>query len=257
MNAYTQIPKLPKTKSRSRGSRRLIALLLLFFIILLMILFFNSSLSRVHTIEIQGLKHVTKEEMLNAIQVQEGDHFISVSKAAIVDRALQLKAIHTAHATKQFPGTIKLEIEEFPEVAYRIADNQKVYVILANGFEAPAGSSLMLDKPILTGWDSQDPHLVKLSEVLSEISPSHLQDVSEIKPDASMAYLDKIKIYTRSGFEVITTIQYLPEKVTYLDNIIYDLRSKNMTDGIITMLEADVHTPFQIEEELEKESSLE
>ncbi len=249
MISNAPMPTIPKVKRRSRSSRRLLWLLFLFFVTLLVILFFNSSLSRINTIQVSGLHYVSEEAIQKALGIEEGDHFFSVGQAELVERVRQLEPINSVTVEKRFPGLIKVEIKEYPEVAFRIANDQSIHVILANGLEVPLNNSVVLDKPILTGWLSEDKLFKQLSEVLSKIPSTYLHDISEIKPDPSEAYPGKIKMYTRSRYEVITTIDYLAEKVVYLDEIIYDLKAKNMTEGIITMLEADVHTPFEFEME--------
>jgi cell division protein FtsQ len=110
----------------------------------------------------------------------------------------------------------------------------------------------MIDKPILRGWDDEDPVKKELTKALAEISPEKLADISEIKPEPSSSYPDKIMIYTRSFFEVVTTVGYLPEKVNYLDDIITGLQEEDITSGRLTLLEADTHIPFELEETIEK-----
>ena len=148
---------------------------------------------------------------------------------------------------KTFPGVIHIQVEEFPKVAFQIDPDGKKQAVLADGgvIAAACWKQIPLDMPILTGWNDKDPNKAALCKVLGEIPQSALSDISEIKPDPSESYPDKIKIYTRSQFEIHTTIAYLPEKIDNLPGYIAGLQEDHITNGVITMLEAEYHTPFE------------
>ncbi len=181
-----------------------------------------------------------------ASQVVVGDRFFAVSSKTIGQRISQMPMIKSASVKKTFPGVIHIQVEEFPKVAFQIDPNGKKSAVLADGnvIELPAGSVIPLDMPILTGWTETDPNKAALCKILGEIPQSALSDVSEIKPDPSESYPDKIKIYTRSQFEVHTTISYLPDRIDNLPGYIAGLAEDHISNGIITMLEVEYHTPF-------------
>jgi cell division protein FtsQ len=103
----------------------------------------------------------------------------------------------------------------------------------------------VLDKPILTGWSGSEQLKIKLCQILQSVPASSLTDISEIKPDPSESYPDKIKIYTRSQFEVVTTVGYLQDKLKYLDSYIANLKENKIKTGQLKLLEADTHAPFE------------
>ena len=69
-----------------------------------------------------------------------------------------------------------------------------------------------------------------------------ISDISEILPSPTPSFPDRIKLYTRSKFEVITAVSLLRDKVEYLNQVI-----EMEQPGIITMLEADSYEPFKPE----------
>jgi cell division protein FtsQ len=249
LSQKTKLPAIREKKVKRSSNRKLLTLLFVFFIIILLVLFFNSSFSRIETIEIRGEHYLSAEEIGQALLIKPQDQFFAVSTKKLELRVKQLKIIESVKVTKNFPGHILIEVNEYPEVAYQITPDGKHGAVLANGSIVQINDQKVLfDKPILTGWSTDDPVKIKLSQVLATIPQEMLDDISEIKPIPSVSYPDKIKLYTRSYFEIITTVEYLPEKLSYLDEMIADLKQRNITTGVLTLLLADTHAPFEMEE---------
>jgi len=246
MAARSQMPVMreARPKSRSKRSRRLGFLLMLFFITILLLLFFHSSFSRITLIEIEGNRHVTNEEILAASGIELNDHFFVTTADTIRKRVVRIGIIEEAVVTKKFPGYVHIQVKEYPEVAYEISAEGKPQVLLANGAALPLADSSVVNKPILTGWEDQEMKK-KLTETLAGISPDLLTDISEIKHVPSPpAYPDKIIMYTRSHFQIETTIEKLPEKILVYRPIIEDQLEQNVTGGIISLLEIDRFRPY-------------
>ncbi|WP_426447691.1 cell division protein FtsQ/DivIB [Paenibacillus sp. S-38] len=228
---------------RSRGSRRLLTVLVIFFIGLLLVLFFQSSLSKISQVEVTGQQLVDPAEILQKAEVKQGDHFFSVSSADIEKKVQTLPMVESAEVTKHFPGRITIRVQEHPKVAYQIGEGGQVEVLLADASILPVKvQGVPLDKPILTGWDPADPLKTRLCLAMAKLPPAYFADISEIKPAPTAAYPDKIRLYTRTGFEVQTTIGKLPEKIKYLQSYISNLQTDQIKGGIIKMLEADYYT---------------
>ncbi|TXK72401.1 cell division protein FtsQ/DivIB [Paenibacillus sp. N3.4] len=250
MSEDLKVPALPSNKPSVRTNRKLLFFLFLFFIVVLIILFFQSSLSRISVIHVEGNELMASDAIGQASQVAVGDRFFAVSSSAIERRIATLPMVKTASVKKYFPGEILITIEEFPKVAFQISADGKKQAVLADGSVVllPKGD-FPLDMPILTGWTDGDPNKAALCKALGEIPESALSDISEIKPDPSESYPDKIKLYTRSQFEVYTTIAYLPEKIDNLPAYIASLQEDHIKNGVIKMLEVDIHAPFEPNEE--------
>lgn len=141
-----------------------------------------------------------------------------------------------------------MKIEEFPAVAYELEQGGILKAILSSGAAVTVNETgIAVEKPILTNWDPADPNKAILCQTLGSISNELTSDISEIVPSPTLSFPDRIKLYTRSRFEVITSISLLKSKVSYLNQVI-----ETKEPGLITMLEADSYVPFQVESEEQK-----
>lgn len=243
-----QIPALKAEKPKPRTGRKIIAVLLLLFIALLAVLFFRSPVSRVSEIHFTGNTFNTDKQLIQKSGLEIGAQFFGVDTKETEKRLTAIGTIKSAKVDKQFPGVINVNIVEHPTVAYELGKNGSLQAILASGKSVPVSASgIAVEKPILTQWDSKDPNKIKLSEVLADIPNSMTSDISEIIPSPTPSFPDRIKLYTRSRFEVITAVSLLRDKVGYLSQV-----TETQQPGIITMLEADSYKPFKPENSAEE-----
>ncbi|MFD0692743.1 cell division protein FtsQ/DivIB [Paenibacillus sp. GCM10027628] len=256
MSEDRKVPALPNPKPRARTNRKLLGFLFIFFITVLVILFFQSSLSRISAIQIEGNQLIASDAIGQAAQIAAGDRFFAVSSQSVEKRVMTLPIVKSAKVTKHFPGIIHIAVQEYPKVAFQMGADGTKEAVLADGAVVKLSTgSFPLDMPILTGWSDSDPNKAALCKVLGEIPSSSLADVSEIKPDPSDSYPDKIKLYTRSQFEVYTTITYLAEKIDNLPAYVASLQEEHITNGIINMLEVDNHVPFDPNDEQKSDAN--
>ena len=237
------MPRLATPKPRKRRGGKIILLLLLFFIVLLAVLFFRSDVSKIDSISIAGNRYTDVEEIGQALAIAKGDSFFAATAAKLEDRISKLPYVKQVLVKKSFPGEVSVQFEEFTEVAYFLGTDGRMNALLENGAEVePIPGEAIRYLPILSGWEEQPKQLKKLAELLANIPGPLLADISQIKPDPTNSYPDRIRMYTRSYFEVITTIAYLPNKLDYMRAIIGEYEP-----GIITMLEANTHQPYSSE----------
>lgn len=242
-----RMPVLREEKRRSRSSRKLIVFLVLLFISLLAVLFFRSSLSKIAQIEIAGNSALTAEEIGQVLGIAVGDNFFPFRSANVETRVRQLQAVENVTVSKKFPGLVRVVIEEYPRVAFQINASGGKDMLLANGLAIPVNDpGIVVDKPILSGWSENDPWKSKLTETLRRLPDKTLAEISEIKPSPTKTYEDKIKMYTRTQFEVYTTVTYLPDKIQYLDEMIEQVAEKDVSSGVFELLEANTHIPFDM-----------
>ncbi|WP_135546873.1 cell division protein FtsQ/DivIB [Paenibacillus cymbidii] len=241
MSADMQMPVLapePTPEKKRRVSRKIIALLVVFFLVVLAVVFFRSSLSKVNEIRIVGNDLMPAERIGQASGIAAGDQFFGVDPGKAAARIKELGIVDTVKVSKHFPGQITIAVEEYKRVAFQLGDDGSNSIVLADGSVVPAdGRSVPLDRPILTGWRDDDPLKLKLCRTLATIAPALLSDISEIKPEPSAAYEDKIRMFTRSHFEVITTIGWLPDRIPYLGVIVNQMKEKDTNEGVIRMME--------------------
>ncbi|GAB2702843.1 cell division protein FtsQ/DivIB [Paenibacillus thermoaerophilus] len=245
-----RMPVLPKAdKPPRRSYRRLTAVIVLFFFILFGVLFFQSSISKVGRIEVSGNAMALAEEIVQASGVEPGDHFFGFRGKTVEERVRKLPVVADVAVAKIFPGLVRIEVKEHPKVAYQLEPDGKLSMVLANGHKLPANPLSVPDRPLLTGWGDNDPWKAKLTAQLAKIPDQMLYDLSEIRPAPSEHFPDKIRMYTRSHYEVIARIDNLPEKIELLDDLIYKQRQKetelNKSEpGYFTMLDTVYFTPY-------------
>lgn len=241
MPAAERMPTLKQKKSSKRSSRKLLFLLFLFFVTLLCLLFFRSSISKIETIKIGGNHFLTNETIGQAAQVRIGDSFFFIFTSAVEQRIRQLSIVKEVTVSKRFPGEIVIAVKEFPEVAVELSSDGNFSVLLANGSSVALNANTNFSStPVLTGWREADPIKAKLCSALAQIPSEQLSDISEIRPDPSVSYPDKLKIFTRSHFEVTTTVSFLQMKLETLRTIV----SQN-EPGFISLLDADTYRPLR------------
>ncbi|MEK3882504.1 FtsQ-type POTRA domain-containing protein [Paenibacillus sp. PL2-23] len=242
----TQMPVLKEPAHKRRGNKKLLAVLFLLFIALLGVLFFNSSISKISEIGIAGMHFTTTEQIAAASKIEVGDPFFQTASDIISRNVKALPQVKEAKVMKVFPGIVKITVQEYPVVAFELSAEGNLTALLSNGTSVSADqdSAQLLDKPVLSGWTAGDPVKNALTEKLALIPQQQLSDLSEISPIPSKAYPDRIRIYTRTHFEVITAVSVLPDKIDALNAVI-----ETQEPGKITMLLADTYVPFQTEGE--------
>ena len=241
-----RIPAMRRKKAVRRGNRKLLYFVFFFFLSVLAVLFFQSPISRITQIDVSGNRHLSDQEILQAANIRLGDHFFGVRAESIQERVQSLDVIENAEVKKEFPGKILIRVKEFDEVAYTFSPEGAFSVVLENGIQiAKEHFSGLMHKPFLSGWtENEKKDFVRLCQALANIPAEQLANISEIRPDPSPAYPDKIKLYTTTKHEVTTTVSYLPQKMKYLNAYI-----SGRSPGYITMLETDYYRPYQISEE--------
>lgn len=238
-----RLPLLKEDKPRKKKNRKLTAILLLLFIALLAVIFFRSSVSQVTEITFEGSKYSTQKELLAQSGLRIGGQFFAVSKETIQEAMLELNTIQSVEVEKTFPGMVKVVIKEYPAVAYELDPEGTLKAILSSSAMVPINETgIAVEKPILTNWNATDPYKAKLCQVLGSIPNELTSDISEIVPSPTLSFPDRIKMYTRSHFEVITAISLLKGKIEYLNQVI-----ETEQPGLIKMLEADSYVPFYTE----------
>ncbi|MCK8487830.1 FtsQ-type POTRA domain-containing protein [Paenibacillus sp. MBLB2552] len=239
------VPVLKEPAPKKKSGRKIKTILILLFLALLCVLFFRSSLSKISVITFEGNTYTTEAELLGVSGLQVGSPFFAVSADHIARKLEEIPSVQQAKVDKSFPGGVKIRIEEYPIAAYELTAEGILQGLLANGtrIELKDGS-MPVDKPILTGWKADDESLVKLCRTLSQIPDELTADISEIVPSPTLSYPDRIKLYTRSKFEIISAISLLAKKAEYMNEIL-----QTQDPGKLTLLDADSYVPYSAEED--------
>ncbi|QDH19882.1 cell division protein FtsQ/DivIB [Saccharibacillus brassicae] len=230
------------TRKPRRGKRWKLGLILALLLAAgLSLIFFRSSLSRIQQIEVEGNVYVDRSAVIEAAGLRIGGQFFGSSAESVEQRVVaNLNAVEKVTVDKNFPGTVRLIVDEYDPVAYELLEDGSIQALLGSGAEIKLrDQGLPAEKPMLTEWAGREEEKAKLCRVLDSVPDSLLADLSEIMPWPSEAYPDKIRIYTRSRFEVETTVALLKEKLEILGGI-----TETQAPGMIKMLEANDLVPF-------------
>lgn len=218
----------------------MLIVIILLFVVILCVLFFNSSISKVSAVSVEGQGYLTEPEIQQAAGIAAGDAYFGTSASTIEERVKQLKPIEKVEVIKSFPGRVRIIVEEYPTVAYELSDKGELTAILSNGVSVAAQSAdLIVDKPILSGWKADDPLKSELCKQLANIPSALLSDFSEIIPSPTKSFPDRIRIFTRTKFEIITAASLLPDKIAILNSV-----AETQEPGLVTLLLADTYEPF-------------
>lgn len=247
-----QLPAIKEPEKKEKGNKKILTILVILFIVIFTIIFFNSQLSKISEIQVTGVQYVTSSEVALKSGLKVGDSFFFQSLDKIEQRIAELSAVHTATVTRSFPGIYKITIIEHDVTAFEIKQDGTIVALLSSGTEIPTMSTQIQinDKPVLTGWsEEQAADKLLLLMQLTLIPANQLIDVSEIMPYPTTAFPDRILIYTRTRFEVITTISFLKDKIEAMNGVI-----ETQSPGKITLLLADTYVPFDIDESENEEN---
>jgi cell division protein FtsQ len=132
-------------------------------------------------------------------------------------------------------------VQEYKVVAFELSHDGDLIALLASGASITTNSERMqiMDKPILTGWESDEMNKKALVKQLGTISSALLSDISEISPIPSQAFPDRLLIYTRTKFEIVTAVSLLADKIVTMNGVI-----ETQSPGRLTLLLADTFVPF-------------
>ncbi|OUM96223.1 MAG: cell division protein DivIB [Thermobacillus sp. ZCTH02-B1] len=243
MTERIPVLKEPAPKPKRKAGKRLLGAIYLLFIVLLAVLFFRSELSKISDVTVSGGRFTDEGEILGAAGVGPGDPFFWPTAEAIAERVKRLDAVADAAVRKTFPGRVHIEVTEYPAVAYGLTEDGAITAILSNGAERPIGADSVVDRPVLRDWNGREADKLRLVDALSRLPDDLLSDFSEILPYPSEAWPDRIRIYTRTRFEVVTAVSLLAEKADTIRAVI-----ETQEPGIITLLLADRYMPYAKDE---------
>ncbi|OWA36713.1 hypothetical protein B9G55_01125 [Saccharibacillus sp. O16] len=234
-----QEQKVEKRRRRSRWKLWLVLILLTAAVA--SVLFFRSPLSRIQEIDVEGNVYVDRSAVIEAAGLRIGSPFFSSSASSVEQRIVSnLNAIEHATVEKQFPGKILLRIDEYSPVAYELLKDGSIQALLGSGAAIPLkDQGLSAEKPMLTEWEGKDQEKAQLCRTLASIPDSLLSDLSEIMPAPLESFPDRIRIYTRSRFEVNTTISQLKDRLEILGGI-----TETQKPSRVDMVDADRFVPF-------------
>ena len=177
-----------------------------------------SVLFRVHDIRVEGNEHYTDEEIIKAIDIEDGDNLFFYDRIAAVSRALaKLPYIEEVSITRSLPDRITITVTESKAMAYLVvgdedwtldhnckvlgkaADGEQDQLIPIVGFDP---GTLLIGEQLTTGDGSIAP-VEYLAEILYQLQERGLASNDFSDPDAvKFSYGRKYTVILGSYSEV-------------------------------------------------------
>ena len=96
-----------------------------FVLVVIAAIFVMSVLFRVHDIRVEGNEHYTDEEIIKAIDIEDGDNLFFYDRIAAVSRALaKLPYIEEVSITRSLPDRITITVTESKAMAYLVVGDE-------------------------------------------------------------------------------------------------------------------------------------
>lgn len=103
-----------KAKRRSQFSGPIV-----FVLVVIAVIFVMSVAFRIEDITVQGNEHYTSEEIINAIDIEEGDNLFFFDRFAAVSRVFaKLPYVEEVNVTRLLPNKVIIEVTESKALAY-------------------------------------------------------------------------------------------------------------------------------------------
>ncbi|WP_232698387.1 cell division protein FtsQ/DivIB [Brevibacillus daliensis] len=235
--ADERIPLVKNTTPRKkRAKKRLVTLLILFFIIVLSVVFFRSPYSKVSEIQVYGNMLYTKEQILAAANVTVGMQFINVWNSDVKEGIGTLKGIKEVTISRDFPGVIRLNIQEYRRVALYVNGQKPTYLLENGSLLEPPAQAVLLDRPVIQLWSKDNEKtLVSLAEALASMPSGILYEVSDISLTPTKFDDERLTLHMRDGNEVRTNLTHLKKKLPWYPAIVQEVpKEKN---GVVHLFE--------------------
>ena len=179
-------PKIPEEERSGymRARRRAFSGPLMFVVVVVAAIFVMSVFFRVEVIEVVGNSHYTAEEIIRAVDIEEGDNLFFFDRFAAVGRAFsKLPYIETVTVERSLPNKVVITVEETTALAYlqlgeekwTLDHNCKVLGKAAEGEEESLlpivgmhPGTLMIGEPLETA-DGDETIVAYIAEVLYQL----------------------------------------------------------------------------------------
>jgi cell division protein FtsQ len=107
----------------------------------------NSSWLKLHTVQVVGIHHTTRAQVVGAAALVDGTRLTDISSATVAHRVEGLPWVATAVVTHVLPSTVRIAVtERVPDVVVQEPDRS--YLVDAHGAVLQAGNS---GYPLVTG----------------------------------------------------------------------------------------------------------
>ena len=215
---------LEKIKRKKR--RELIFIVTLFLIVIAVFTLLFSNYLKLKTIDVEGNNQITKEEILEAGNINNNLRTWSI-KDEEIQKNIQsrFEIFKSVSVQSKLPSTIKVKVEEYNFIAQNKKEDGSIEIIMENGIPYSGKIRNNYNLPILENFKDDSNKLDEIYRNLNNLKEEVRLQISEIINDDG----DNITIYMKDGQKVKALRASFSDKLNYYDEISKYIEDKNNT----------------------------
>lgn len=224
MNNEKRRSSLEKIKRKKR--RELIFIVTLFLIVIAVFTLLFSNYLKLKTIDVEGNNQITKEEILEAGNINNNLRTWSI-KDEEIQKNIQsrFEIFKSVSVQSKLPSTIKVKVEEYNFIAQNKKEDGSIEIIMENGMPYSGKIRNNYNLPILENFKDDSNKLDDIYRNLNNLKEEVRLQISEIINDDG----DNITIYMKDGQKVKALRSSFSDKLNYYDEISKYIEDKNNT----------------------------
>lgn len=224
MNNEKRRSSLEKIKRKKR--RELVFVVTLFLIVIAVFSLLFSNYLKLRTIEVEGNNQISKEEILEAGNINNNLRTWSI-KDDEIQKNIQEKfeIFKTVSVQTTMPATIKVKVEEYNFIAQNKREDGSYEIIMENGKTYTGKIRNNYNLPILEKFNDDSTKLEEIYKNLNNLKEEIRLQISEIINDEG----DNVIIYMKDGQKVKALRASFSDKLNYYNQISKYIEDKNNT----------------------------
>ena len=224
MNNEKRRSSLEKIKRKKR--RELILIVTLFLIVIAVFSLLFSNYLKLKTIEVEGNNQITKEEILEAGNINNNLRTWSIKDDEIRNNIQsRFEIFKSVTVQSKLPSTIKVKVEEYSFIAQNKKEDGSLEIIMENGKPYSGKVRNNYNLPILENFKDDSSKLDEVYKNLNKLKEDVRLQISEIINDEG----DNVTIYMKDGQKVKALRASFSDKLNYYDEISKYIEDKNNT----------------------------
>ena len=224
MNNEKRRSSLEKIKRKKR--RELIFIVTLFLIVIAVFSLLFSNYLKLKTIEVEGNSQITKEEILEAGNINNNLRTWSIKDDEIRNNIQsRFEIFKSVTVQSKLPSTIKVKVEEYSFIAQNKKEDGSLEIIMENGKPYSGKVRNNYNLPILENFKDDRSKLDEVYKNLNKLKEDVRLQISEIINDEG----DNVTIYMKDGQKVKALRASFSDKLNYYDEISKYIEDKNNT----------------------------
>lgn len=224
MNSEKRRSSLEKIKRKKR--RELIFIVTLFLIVIAVFSLLFSNYLKLKTIEVEGNSQITKEEILEAGNINNNLRTWSIKDDEIRNNIQsRFEIFKSVTVQSKLPSTIKVKVEEYSFIAQNKKEDGSLEIIMENGKPYSGKVRNNYNLPILENFKDDSSKLDEVYKNLNKLKEDVRLQISEIINDEG----DNVTIYMKDGQKVKALRASFSDKLNYYDEISKYIEDKNNT----------------------------